>query len=123
MHSNFSSNRIHDQNSVETSALVEKKSQFWREHGHGFQSRLSHLQTMWPSVTYSIALTLSFLGQVCLPATRVAVKLAGHHRGELPALFPYLATTGVSLSPDHIAYQVTEVHPIWKLIWPRVVKL
>lgn len=39
------------------------------------------------------------------------------------ALFPYLATEGLSLSPDHIAHQVTEVHPVWKLIWPKVVKL
>ena len=38
------------------------------------------------------------------------------------SLSSYLAAKGVFLSQDHVAHQVTEVYPIWKIVWPRVVK-
>lgn len=52
------------------------------------------------------------LGQWCVPCRRAPQR----------ALSSYLAAKGVFLSQDHVAHQVTEVHPIWKIVWPRVVK-
>lgn len=78
------------------------------------ESQLSCLQTVWPSATYlpdSIPWGVR-LGQRCVPRRRAAQR----------ALSSYLAAKGVFLSQNHVAHQVTEVHPIWKIVWPRVVK-